>query len=197
MALDENQISEIKSKLLSQLSNLPEDKRSAVKNQIEQMNSSQLEAFLKQNVKMDDCVFCAIVEGNTESYKVYEDDIFVCVLSIKPLVKGHLLLIPKNHDFSNKDLLLKKGEELGNKIKSVFPDSKIEYKLESMFGHNYLSVLPASGEGGAVNANKGYFETYQKIISESINAVEEELPEEILEEKPVKKILPKFDSRIP
>lgn len=44
-----------------------------------------------------DCIFCKIVKGESPSYKVYEDDLFLGFLDIFPLSKGHALLIPKKH----------------------------------------------------------------------------------------------------
>ena len=44
-----------------------------------------------------DCVFCRIVEGSAESYKVYEDDSVVVILDKYPASKGHLLVISRDH----------------------------------------------------------------------------------------------------
>lgn len=46
---------------------------------------------------MEDCIFCKIVKEELPSYKVYEDSSFVAFLDIKPLNKGHVLVIPKKH----------------------------------------------------------------------------------------------------
>lgn len=43
------------------------------------------------------CVFCKIIEGTIPSYKIYEDDLVISILDIKPISNGHLLIIPKNH----------------------------------------------------------------------------------------------------
>jgi histidine triad (HIT) family protein len=44
-----------------------------------------------------DCVFCKIIKGEVPSYKVYEDDGFMGILSIDPQSPGHTLVIPKQH----------------------------------------------------------------------------------------------------
>jgi histidine triad (HIT) family protein len=46
---------------------------------------------------MDDCIFCKIVKGDIPSYKVYEDEKVYAFLDIKPLSKGHILILPKEH----------------------------------------------------------------------------------------------------
>ena len=43
------------------------------------------------------CPFCQIIAGNIPSNKVYEDEKIIAILDINPAVKGHLLLVPKEH----------------------------------------------------------------------------------------------------
>ncbi len=47
--------------------------------------------------KNDDCLFCKIIDKKIPAYIVYEDNNFLGFLDIKPVVKGHSLLIPKEH----------------------------------------------------------------------------------------------------
>ena len=44
-----------------------------------------------------DCIFCKIVNGLIPNYRVYEDEKVVAFLDIKPVSKGHTLVIPKIH----------------------------------------------------------------------------------------------------
>ncbi|XP_021863458.1 adenylylsulfatase HINT3 isoform X3 [Spinacia oleracea] len=44
-----------------------------------------------------DCVFCQIICGNSPAFKLYEDDMCLCILDTSPLSRGHSLLIPKRH----------------------------------------------------------------------------------------------------
>jgi histidine triad (HIT) family protein len=46
---------------------------------------------------MEECVFCKIIEGKIEAYKIFEDDKVICILDKKPISKGHCLIIPKKH----------------------------------------------------------------------------------------------------
>jgi histidine triad (HIT) family protein len=43
------------------------------------------------------CVFCAIVAGDAPAIRVYEDDDYLAILDIRPIVRGHVLVIPKVH----------------------------------------------------------------------------------------------------
>lgn len=46
---------------------------------------------------MAGCVFCSIVAGETGADLVHEDDGFVAFLDTRPLFKGHVLLVPREH----------------------------------------------------------------------------------------------------
>lgn len=43
------------------------------------------------------CKFCAIVTGAEKSFSVYRDDICVAFLDYRPLMPGHVLLVPLAH----------------------------------------------------------------------------------------------------
>jgi len=45
----------------------------------------------------EDCIFCAIVDGEIPSDTVYEDDEVLAFLDANPLAPGHTLVIPKTH----------------------------------------------------------------------------------------------------
>ncbi|KAA3474823.1 adenylylsulfatase HINT3 [Gossypium australe] len=44
-----------------------------------------------------DCVFCQIIRGDSPAFKLYEDDMCLCILDTRPLSPGHSLIIPKSH----------------------------------------------------------------------------------------------------
>lgn len=46
---------------------------------------------------MADCVFCKIAEGSIPSEKVTENAEAFAFLDIRPLARGHVLVIPKQH----------------------------------------------------------------------------------------------------
>ncbi|XP_020584546.1 adenylylsulfatase HINT3 [Phalaenopsis equestris] len=45
----------------------------------------------------ESCVFCLIVRGESPAFKLYEDDVCICILDSNPLSFGHSLIIPKLH----------------------------------------------------------------------------------------------------
>jgi histidine triad (HIT) family protein len=48
-------------------------------------------------VPEDDCIFCKIVAGELPSERIDEDEHTVAFLDINPWVRGHALVIPRNH----------------------------------------------------------------------------------------------------
>lgn len=46
---------------------------------------------------MNDCVFCRIVAGEAPAEKVYEDDVVCAFLDIRPITRGHTLIVPRVH----------------------------------------------------------------------------------------------------
>ena len=45
----------------------------------------------------NNCIFCAIADGEIPSFKIYEDEESIAYLDINPFTKGHALVIPKVH----------------------------------------------------------------------------------------------------
>ena len=43
------------------------------------------------------CLFCRVVAGEAEASVVWSDEAFVAFLDIRPLFKGHTLLVPREH----------------------------------------------------------------------------------------------------
>ena len=46
---------------------------------------------------MASCLFCRVVVGEAEASVVWSDDDLVAFLDIRPLFKGHTLLVPREH----------------------------------------------------------------------------------------------------
>jgi len=46
---------------------------------------------------MSDCIFCKIVAGDIPSTVVYEDEDVLVFMDIGPIVKGHALVVSKQH----------------------------------------------------------------------------------------------------
>ncbi|WP_370104669.1 HIT family protein [Streptacidiphilus sp. BW17] len=63
-----------------------------------------------------DCLFCAVVAGDVEVHRVYEDDAVVAFLDHRPLFPGHVLVVPRRHVETLTDLA---PEEVGPYFRQV------------------------------------------------------------------------------
>jgi len=55
-------------------------------------------------VRSEQCVFCAIVAGDTEASLVYADEVAVVFMDVNPVTPGHLLVVPRSHAVGLEDL---------------------------------------------------------------------------------------------
>ncbi len=68
---------------------------------------------------VEDCVFCKIVRGEIPAEKFYESDNFIVIPDAHPVVKGHMLVIPRKHFVTLIDLPSSLGGELIGVVKEV------------------------------------------------------------------------------
>ena len=68
------------------------EQQQALQEKIKKMSPEELKQFQKQQ-----CIFCQIVAGKIPAKKVYDDPLSIAILDINPAVRGHLLLLPKEH----------------------------------------------------------------------------------------------------
>ncbi len=53
---------------------------------------------------MTECLFCSIAAGKTDAAVVWRDDDFAAFLDSRPVFKGHVLLVPRQHYVTLPDL---------------------------------------------------------------------------------------------
>ncbi|PTX64857.1 histidine triad (HIT) family protein [Melghirimyces profundicolus] len=68
---------------------------------------------------MSDCIFCKIVKGDVPSEKVYEDESVLAFKDIHAQAPVHLLVIPKAHIPSVRELGEKDGALLGRIFSTI------------------------------------------------------------------------------
>ncbi|MEV0298186.1 HIT family protein [Nocardia sp. NPDC050710] len=99
---------------------------------------------------MNDCVFCRIVAGEAPATKVYEDDTLCAFLDIRPIARGHTLVIPKRHATELEDL----DADLGAHI------FRAGHRLALAMRR---STLAADGANLVLNDGKAAFQTVPHI----------------------------------
>ena len=87
-----------------------------------------------------DCKFCKIINGEIESYTVYEDELVKTFLDINPISLGHTLIVPKKHYENIYDIPEKT-------LKCIITVAKnIAEKYKKSLGSTGINILHASGK---------------------------------------------------
>jgi histidine triad (HIT) family protein len=128
---------------------------------------------------MDDCIFCKIIKGEIPCKKVYEDDVAFAFLDIRPLNKGHTLVIPKKHyrwiwDIENIGEFYERVGKIANAIrKSMKTDFLVSIIVGDEIPHAHVLLIPRfdnDGHGGSINTKN-----IKKISEEEMNEVAEKI----------------------
>ena len=61
---------------------------------------------------MAPCLFCQLVAGQAEVSVVHEDERTVTFMDIQPVVRGHMLVVPRRHAASLAELDVEEGAQL-------------------------------------------------------------------------------------
>ncbi len=91
-------------------------------------------------MRVDDCIFCKIANGDIPSATVYEDDHFRAIMDIAPAKKGHVIILAKQH-FAN---IFEIDKETGERLTPVV--SKIAKAMKEALGCDGVNVLQNNGE---------------------------------------------------
>ena len=98
-----------------------------------------------------DCLFCAIINGDIPSKKVYEDESCYCFLDINPQAPTHALIIPKAH-IPSADAIDTDNSSYAQKIFEAIP--KIAKILGLDGGYRIVSNI---GEDGCQSVKHLHF----------------------------------------
>jgi histidine triad (HIT) family protein len=177
MALTPQQIKILKKQLLSQIENLPEDKKTEAMRQIETLSPQALELMLKQQEKKQEGIFRLIIKGEIPSTRIEENEDAIAVLEINPISKGHIIIIPKKPAKSSKDIpeqaftLAKKlSEVLINKLRAT----STEIQTENKFGEAILNIIPIYDK--QLNMNSPRERAKKEELEEIAKKLQEEKP---------------------
>jgi histidine triad (HIT) family protein len=108
-----------------------------------------------------DCVFCAIVAGTAPASVVHSDERVLAFMDIRPVVAGHLLVVPRRHAVGLADLdpddgarVFEVARTLAAAVRTSMPAAGVNLFLadgaaagQEVF-HAHLHVLPRNpGDG--------------------------------------------------
>jgi len=108
------------------------------------------------------CLFCRLVRGEGEVSVVHEDERVVVFMDIQPVVRGHVLVVPREHASSLAELDPEDGAELfrvGQRTAAALRGSTLRCEGVNLFladgeaagqdvFHVHLHVIPRHAEDG-------------------------------------------------
>ena len=118
-----------------------------------------------------DCIFCKIVAGTAPSRKVYEDQYVLAFWDIRPRAKVHLLVIPKQHVASLKEL-----DELPVETRAALLSACVRVAREQGILDQGFRVIANSGK----DANQSVFHLHFHVVGG------ERLREDAISQDPVR-----------
>ena len=106
-------------------------------------------------------IFSKIVAGEIPSHKIAENDKFYAFLDINPLVKGHVLVIPKQEidyifDMPDDDLaeMIVFAKHIAVAIKKAFPCIKVGMAVLGLeVRHAHIHLVPMQSEKDLIFSN--------------------------------------------
>lgn len=182
--ISREQAEKIRQALISQINSMSlsdEEKATAIE-QVNLMPEDKLEEFVKPS-----CVFCNIVSGKAESFKVMENKDAVVVLEINPMSKGHSILIPKAHislqEFTESvyELLRKTIKQLSK----VMVPKQISITSSETSGHSVINIMPLFSKetGKREKAEASQLEALAEMLKEEEKPKKEAKERETKEKK--------------
>jgi len=109
----------------------------------------KLSLFPVKDISMSS-IFSKIVNGDLPCYRVAEDDLFLAFLDVNPLVKGHVLVVPKqevDYIFDLEDDLLAGltlfAKKVAIKMKRILPCDRIGVTVIGLeVPHAHIHLMP-------------------------------------------------------
>src|SRR3989344_4190044 len=164
--LTPEQIEELKEQLSEQIQHLPQEQREAAQQQINSMSAEALEAMLKQQKTSQKSVMRMIIDGEIPSHKLDENKEALAVLDIKPVSKGHILVIPKQKTILTSALhpqVLTLARKLARHLVRKLKAKNTEIQTENKFGEQVINVIPVYDKPVTLNSHR--YDASEKELS--------------------------------
>ncbi|MCH7567879.1 MAG: HIT domain-containing protein [Nanoarchaeota archaeon] len=186
MPLTPTQIEELKKQLSEQIQHLPLEQRQQAEKQIDSMSAEALELMLKQQQKQmqNAKVFRLIIKGNIPSKKIDENNDAIAVLDIRPISKGHTIIIPKKPAKNTNQIpeqAFTLAKQISKKIISKLKAKNTEIQTESKFNEVIINIIPVYDE--PLNINSPRHEANEQELKEVLQKLKEEKKLEIIKIK--------------
>ena len=101
---------------------------------------------------MTDCIFCRIISGELGAARIGENDLALAFLDIRPVNRGHVLVVPRRHVSSFGDLGAEESVAVFQLIREVTSALKAELP-----GCEGITLSAADGEAAGQEVPHAHF----------------------------------------
>jgi hypothetical protein len=145
-------------------------------------------------------VFRMIVDGSIPSKKIVENNKAIAVVSIRPVSKGHVIIIPRDLAKDAKDIpsdAMVLAKEVAKKMMSKLKSKSTEIQTSSAFDETILNVIPVYNE--RVDVNSKTYEASGEELQEvyGLLRIVKKPKKEIIRAKKKKEEVLKLKRRVP
>lgn len=143
MTLTSEQIKELKKQLSEQIEHLHPAEKTEAQKQIDEMSPQALETMLKQQSTSP--IFRKIASKKIPSKIIDESPDAIAVLEIRPISKGHTIVIPKKAIREAKEVskkILDFSQKIADKLSKTLKVEKIEIQSSSQLGEVIINLIP-------------------------------------------------------
>ncbi len=197
--LTSDQINELKHQLSQQIQHLPHDQREEAQQQIDEMSPDTLESMLKsqQDQGSSKTILRKIVDGSLASKKIDENKTAMAVLDIRPVSKGHVLIIPLQAVTVQSQLQTQTftlAKKIAKRIKKKLKPRGVEIQTETKFEEQVINVIPyyekpLSITSPRYEASQEELESMQKVLAARPRKAPSRKKQEIIHPKESEKII--------
>jgi histidine triad (HIT) family protein len=109
------------------------------------------------------CLFCKIVRGEIPSAKVLETDHAIAFLDIHPVIRGHVLLVPKAHHATLAEL----PDDLAAEAGRLVP--RLARAIRAATGADGLNLIINNGRAAGQTIDHGHWHLIPRFVDDPVN----------------------------
>lgn len=115
---------------------------------------------------LSSCVFCEIVAGKEPASVIFENDVIMALMGIRPTRPGECMVIPKQHidyftdiDDETSQQIIRVAQRIGRRIRDVFQPQRVGMVVHGCgVPHAHLVLVPQHDPYDITSARLAYLE---------------------------------------
>lgn len=111
-------------------------------------------------MKIDNCIFCKIANGEIPSKTLHEDELFRVILDLNPATKGHALILPKDHASNLFDLPEKTAAA------ALVLAKKLAAAMSEKLGCDGLNLVQNNGEAAGQTVSHFHLHLIPRYVND-------------------------------